>query len=71
LSVRGQLSSLTARQREIVALAATGATSREIATRLSVSARTVENHLQNAYTKLGITSRDELVRVANESSHTA
>jgi ATP/maltotriose-dependent transcriptional regulator MalT len=51
---------LTAREREIATLAATGLSSREIASRLVVSSRTVENHLQHAYQKLGVTGRDEL-----------
>jgi DNA-binding CsgD family transcriptional regulator len=51
---------LTAREREVATLAATGLSSREIASRLVVSARTVENHLQHAYQKLGVTGRDEL-----------
>jgi DNA-binding CsgD family transcriptional regulator len=54
---------LTPREREIALLAARGATSREIAGRLVLSVRTVDNHLQNAYRKLGVTSRQELPRV--------
>ena len=51
---------LTAREREIAALAAEGRTSKEIADRLYLSVRTVNNHLQAAYSKLGITSRAQL-----------
>jgi DNA-binding CsgD family transcriptional regulator len=38
-------------------LAAGGASSREIATRLHLSIRTVDNHLQNIYAKLGVAGR--------------
>jgi ATP/maltotriose-dependent transcriptional regulator MalT len=51
---------LTAREREIAVLAAGGLSSKDIAGRLVVSARTVDNHLQRVYAKLGISGRDEL-----------
>jgi DNA-binding CsgD family transcriptional regulator len=51
---------LTPREREIAELAAQELTSREIAERLVLSARTVENHLQRAYEKLGVRGRREL-----------
>ncbi|MGN6693153.1 MAG: LuxR C-terminal-related transcriptional regulator [Aquihabitans sp.] len=51
---------LTAREREIVLLVAEGMSTKEVAERLFLSARTVSNHLQNAYTKLGISKRSEL-----------
>ncbi len=51
---------LTAREQEIVLLVADGLSTKETAERLYLSARTVSNHLQNAYTKLGISSRAEL-----------
>jgi DNA-binding CsgD family transcriptional regulator len=54
---------LTPREREIALLAAAGASSREIADRLVISVRTVDNHLQNAYRKLGVTRRQDLPRV--------
>jgi DNA-binding CsgD family transcriptional regulator len=54
---------LTPREREIALLAAAGSSSREIADRLVVSVRTVDNHLQNAYRKLGVTRRQDLPRV--------
>ncbi|MEU0004297.1 LuxR C-terminal-related transcriptional regulator [Streptomyces sp. NPDC006314] len=52
--------SLTVREREVSALVAAGLTNQEVADRLSVSVRTVENHLHRAYGKLGITTRAEL-----------
>jgi DNA-binding CsgD family transcriptional regulator len=48
---------LTRREREIAGLAAAGASSREIADKLVLSVRTVDNHLQKVYGKLGLTSR--------------
>ena len=51
---------LTRREREIASLAARGMTNREIAERLVVSVRTVDNHLHSAYTKLGVAGRDQL-----------
>lgn len=54
--------SLTERELEIAQMAAHGVPSREIAEALHVSVRTVQNHLQRAYTKLGVTSRGELAR---------
>jgi DNA-binding CsgD family transcriptional regulator len=51
---------LSPREREIAVLAAAGVQSKEIAERLFVSVRTVNNHLQNVYTKLGVSGRAEL-----------
>jgi DNA-binding NarL/FixJ family response regulator len=53
---------LTAREREIVGLAARGLTNPDIARRLHLSVRTVGNHLQAAYAKLGVHRREELAR---------
>ena len=52
--------SLTRREREIAVLAARGLTNKEIASSLVISVRTVDNHLSNAYAKLGIATRAEL-----------
>ncbi|HNA52307.1 MAG TPA: helix-turn-helix transcriptional regulator, partial [Mycobacterium sp.] len=41
-------------------LVSLGMTNREIAERLVVSARTVENHLYRMFAKLDVTDRDEL-----------
>jgi DNA-binding CsgD family transcriptional regulator len=51
---------LTASERRVVDLAATGQTNRDIAQALYVTPKTVEVHLSNAYRKLGIRSRREL-----------
>ncbi|WP_089156819.1 helix-turn-helix transcriptional regulator [Micromonospora sp. NBS 11-29] len=51
---------LSDREREIARLAAEGVASRLIAERLFLSTRTVENHLQRVYRKLGVTGRAEL-----------
>jgi DNA-binding CsgD family transcriptional regulator len=52
--------SLTSRERQVAELAAEGVRSREIADRLYLSPRTVENHLQRVYAKLGVNGRVEL-----------
>ncbi|KUN80558.1 hypothetical protein AQJ66_25780 [Streptomyces bungoensis] len=54
------LGELTARQRQIVTLAAAGLSNREIAERLTLSVRTVGNHLYGAYTRLGASDRGAL-----------
>jgi len=55
-----QVDPLSPREREIAALASHGLRSREIADSLVVSIRTVDNHLQAIYGKLGIAGRREL-----------
>ncbi|MFI1761032.1 LuxR C-terminal-related transcriptional regulator [Streptomyces sp. NPDC020800] len=54
------LGDLTARQRQIVTLAASGLSNRQIAERLTLSVRTVGNHLYSAYTRLGASDRGAL-----------
>ncbi|SCL20637.1 ATP-, maltotriose-and DNA-dependent transcriptional regulator MalT [Micromonospora rhizosphaerae] len=51
---------LSDRERQVARLAADGATSRAIAEQLYLSSRTVENHLQRVYSKLGVAGRAEL-----------
>ncbi|MBV9950660.1 MAG: AAA family ATPase [Acidimicrobiia bacterium] len=51
---------LTRREQEIARLAADGLAAKAIAEELHISPRTAETHLQNAYNKLGVTSREEL-----------
>jgi DNA-binding CsgD family transcriptional regulator len=52
--------SLTKREKQVTHLAARGLTDAEIAATLSISERTVGNHLYNIYRKLNINSRREL-----------
>jgi DNA-binding NarL/FixJ family response regulator len=59
-AARSDAPELTAREREIVALAAGGASNAEIAERLVLSVRTVETHLFRAMKKLGVSSRADL-----------
>jgi DNA-binding CsgD family transcriptional regulator len=59
---------LSAREREIVMLAAQDMSSKDIADRLYLSVRTVNNHLQHAYAKLGVTSRTGLARALGSDS---
>ena len=51
---------LTASERRVAELAATGMTNKEIAQSLFVTLRTVEMHLSNVYGKLNIPSRQDL-----------
>jgi two-component system, NarL family, response regulator NreC len=57
---------LTAREREVLQLAAEGKTSSDIAARLHISHRTVENHRAHLMQKLGLQNQTELVRYALE-----
>ena len=56
--------SLTPTEGEVVRLVSEGLGNKDIATRLFVSPRTVESHLTHVYTKLGLTSRVQLVQEA-------
>ena len=50
-------SGLTAREEEVLALAAVGRSSREIAAQLTISEKTVRNHLEHIYAKAGVSNR--------------
>lgn len=54
---------LTPRELQVARLAAQGGSNRDIAAQLFLSPRTVGYHLHNVFTKLGISSRTELIRL--------
>jgi DNA-binding NarL/FixJ family response regulator len=55
---------LSAREREVLTLIASGATNREIAERLYLSPHTVKEHASSLYRKLGVKNRAEAARRA-------
>jgi DNA-binding NarL/FixJ family response regulator len=57
---------LTDRETEVLRLVAKGLSYKQIATRLGVSHRTVQNHVQNTLSKLQLHNRVELTRYAIE-----
>lgn len=56
---------LTEREREVVRLVALGKPNKEIASVLSISERTVENHVGSALKKLGAARRTKLAAKVN------
>ena len=61
---RGELSE---RELEIIELVATGLTNQEIAARLTISKRTVDNHVSNIFTKTGAKNRVALLNWAMDN----
>lgn len=58
----GATRALTGQQLRVAQLVAEGATNREIAARMFLSTRTVDHHLRNIFSRLGVRSRVELAR---------
>ena len=61
---QGLRSDLSDREVEIIALVAEGLTNQEIAVRLTISKRTVDNHVSNIFTKTGAKNRVALLNWA-------
>jgi DNA-binding CsgD family transcriptional regulator len=57
---------LTRRELDVAELAARGLSNREIAGSLHISVRTVNAHLNHAYTKIGISDRNRLVDLLSD-----
>ena len=55
---------LSAREMEIIGLVADGLTNQEIAEKLTISKRTVDNHVSNMFTKTGSKNRVALLNWA-------
>jgi DNA-binding NarL/FixJ family response regulator len=52
---------LTDRERQIATLAGNGVSNKDIALEIGISVRTVEGHLYQVFTKLGVSSRSDLL----------
>ena len=61
-----RIASLSQREMEILELVATGLTNHDIAEKLEISKRTVDNHISNILTKTKTDNRVELLRWALE-----
>jgi DNA-binding NarL/FixJ family response regulator len=55
---------LTAREREVLRLIASGSTNEQIASTLTIAVKTVERHVTNLYRKLGAGGRADATRAA-------
>lgn len=64
------LDSLTAQERQIVTMAASGLTNREIGQRFNLSPRTIASHLYKVYPKLGVTRRHQLRDIVESPTDT-
>jgi DNA-binding CsgD family transcriptional regulator len=69
-TVPADLSELSEREREVLALVATGMSNEEIGERLFLSTRTVERHLSNVYAKLRLSGKSARAAAAARFSRT-
>lgn len=69
--VRELIANLTGRERQILALLNENLSSKEIALRLSIERRTVDNHCCKICRKFGVNSRFDAVRVCSTKAQNA
>jgi DNA-binding NarL/FixJ family response regulator len=58
---------LTAREREVLGLIATGRSNADIAKNLSLSPKTVRNHISSVFAKLRVAGRAEAIVLARDA----
>jgi pimeloyl-ACP methyl ester carboxylesterase/DNA-binding CsgD family transcriptional regulator len=58
---------LTAAERRVVDLVASGMGNRDIATRLQIAEKTVRNHINHIFSKLGLSRRSQLIVLARDA----
>ena len=63
-NLQSRINSLSARQRQVMELAAAGLSNKEIGTQLNISPKTVENHRAWVMERIGARNVAELVRIA-------
>ncbi|MDR7186458.1 DNA-binding NarL/FixJ family response regulator [Microbacterium trichothecenolyticum] len=66
-----RLSSLTPRERQVLALTTEGMSQKQVATEMGISIKTVGAHMQNLLGKLGVHSRMEAVALAARATATS
>jgi DNA-binding NarL/FixJ family response regulator len=64
--LQSQIPKLTKREKEVLALVASGMTNGQISERLFVSIDTVDSHRKNLHTKLNVKNTAQLIKVAGE-----
>jgi HD-GYP domain-containing protein (c-di-GMP phosphodiesterase class II) len=67
----GRPAGLTEREAEVVALLARGLQTKQVARRLGISVKTADHHIQNAYAKIGVSTRAAAALFAMEQGLTA
>lgn len=63
----GRAAALTSRERAVLGMVSAGATTKEVAHRLGISPKTVENHKQRIFAKLGVHNQAHAVSTALRS----